>query len=138
NSYYAITKVGMASITAPTSVFAQKGAVLLDILLSIHQVSAGATPAASLAALATNSAMAATPAASVAAPMATAPIWSSFDYGYTFTNGFYDPGVLGNWAEGYTTAWVSPFVAAEQVYMAQTSTAFDAQCAAWHEQFMAD
>ncbi|HSV13728.1 MAG TPA: hypothetical protein VLI90_05675 [Tepidisphaeraceae bacterium] len=131
NASYAITKVGMASITAPTSVFAKNGGVLVDILSSVHQINTGTGAAA------------ASPAAEVAGGMVASPavaagnIWSSFDYGYTFTNGFYDPGVVGNWAYGYTTAWVSPFVAAEQVYMAQTSSAFDAEVAAWHEQFNA-
>lgn len=152
SSSYGVTKVGMASVTAPTSVFAQKGAVLVDVLSSIHQVSTGASSlnASSMSTVAnsaanvalnaatnassTNSAMVATPAAQ---PAVIGSIWTGFDYGYTFTNGFYDPGVIGNWAYGYTTAWVSPFVAAEQVYMAQTSSAFDASVAAWHAQFNA-
>src|SRR4051812_48612352 len=94
---YNVTKVGLACVTAPTNVFAQKGGVLVDVLTSIHQVSsgaAGASPAAtfgnSIANVALNAAnnantsnnmMVATPAA---APAVTGSLWTGFDYGWTF------------------------------------------------------
>lgn len=53
--------------------------------------------------------------------------WDGWNYGYdyTYTNGFYDPGVYGDWSYG-DNYWVSPYVAAEQSTVAYQSSVYDA------------
>jgi hypothetical protein len=122
SSYYNASLVTMQSITAPQASFAKDELVLAEVFNSIHLIpqTGAARPASAAAAQSSNTAR-------IGVASGAGAVFGDYytdDYGYYYTDGFYDPGVEGDWSYG-DNYWSSPYVAAEQEEMAYQSSVED-------------